>query len=110
MVLRHFVAVSLAIVGLSAHGSGVSAHRVQSIYSIDVEENNSTSQYSIVENDFLPADQNIGDCISALPQPGCGSEAQGGWRQGLVLVLIVSALAFIAWRIVASSKRAHRDA
>lgn len=58
-------------------------------------------------NEFLPEDRGLGECISALPKPGCGSEARGGWRQGLILLAIVAALGFIAWRVVTASRRAR---
>jgi hypothetical protein len=57
-------------------------------------------------NDFIPEDRPIGDCISAAPKPGCGSEARGGWRQGLVMLALVLGLAFVGWRIVAGVRRA----
>lgn len=62
------------------------------------------------ENEFLPADRPISDCISAIPKPGCGSEARGGWRQGLVLLAILVGLALIAWRVVVSARRARSQA
>ncbi len=55
---------------------------------------------TVVDNPFVPEDQNLSDCISALPRPGCGSEERGGWRQAVVFGLIIVAGAFIAWRIV----------
>ena len=58
-------------------------------------------------NEFFPEDRAIGDCISAAPKPGCGSEARGGWRQSLVLVLLVAGLAFVGWRIVAGVRIPH---
>ena len=60
-------------------------------------------------NEFLPADRPVSECISAVPKPGCGSEARGGWRQGLVLVAILAGLALIVWRIVVGARRARRD-
>jgi multisubunit Na+/H+ antiporter MnhC subunit len=59
-------------------------------------------------NEFLPADRDLDDCISALPQPDCGSEARGGWRQVLVLVAILVGLAVIAWRLVHAARRPRR--
>jgi hypothetical protein len=56
-------------------------------------------------NDFIPEDRPIGDCISAAPKPGCGSEARGGWRQGLVMLALVLGLAFVGWRIVVGVRR-----
>ncbi|MGI9030090.1 MAG: hypothetical protein ACR2HP_08915 [Ilumatobacteraceae bacterium] len=57
------------------------------------------------ENAYLPADGQLSECISALPPPSCGSEARGGWRQTLVMVLVGLALAVIAWRIIRSARR-----
>jgi hypothetical protein len=58
-----------------------------------------------VENAFVPDEQNLGDCVSALPPPECGSDARGGWRQALILGLVVAGGAFIAWRVVRSLRR-----
>lgn len=58
-------------------------------------------------NEFLPEDRGLGDCISAIPKPGCGSEARGGWHQTLVFLAIVLGLAVIAWRVVASARKAR---
>ena len=58
-------------------------------------------------NEFYPEQRSLGDCLSSLPKPGCGSDARGGWRQSLVLVAILAGLAFIAWRIVAQSRAAR---
>ena len=57
------------------------------------------------DNEFLPEDEDLSDCVSALPHPDCGSEARGGWRQALVLVAIGLALAFIVWRIIRNVRR-----
>ncbi len=65
-----------------------------------------TQTVAISDNDFLPEDQNLGDCISAVPRPGCGSEARGGWRQGLVFGALMIGLAFIVWRIVVGARKA----
>ena len=57
------------------------------------------------DNEFLPENEDLSDCVSALPQPGCGSEARGGWRQALVFVAIGLGLAVIVWRIVRTVRR-----
>ncbi len=56
-------------------------------------------------NAFFPEERSLGDCLSSLPKPGCGSDARGGWRQSLVLIVILGGLAFIAWRIVSGSRK-----
>ena len=60
---------------------------------------------TVLDNDFIPEERDLSECISALPQPGCGSEARGGRRQTLVLAAIVAGLAFITWRIIRSARR-----
>ena len=57
-------------------------------------------------NEFLPADRSISECISAIPKPGCGSKARGGWHQTLVLLAILAGLALITWRIVVGARKA----
>lgn len=54
---------------------------------------------SIGTNPFIPEDANIGDCVSSVPRPECGSQAQGGWRQYLTMLVLVLGTAFIGWRI-----------
>ena len=56
-------------------------------------------------NDFLPEQRNIGDCLGALQRPGCGSEARGGWRQGLIFLALLGGLAVVAARIVIAGRR-----
>ena len=63
----------------------------------------------VATNDFLPEDRGLSDCISAIPKPGCGSEARGGWRQTLVLVTILAGLTLIVWRIVVGARTARAD-
>ncbi len=55
---------------------------------------------TVLDNDFIPENRNLSDCISAVPKPDCGSEARGGWHQGLVFLVLLGGLAFIGWRIV----------
>lgn len=55
-------------------------------------------------NVFYPEDRPLSDCLSAVPKPGCGSEARGGWRQTTVFGLIIGAFAFIIWRVVRSAR------
>lgn len=60
------------------------------------------------ENDFLPPDRDLTECVSALPKPGCGSEARGGWRQTAVFLAVLGGLGFIAWRVIAGARAAGR--
>jgi len=61
-----------------------------------------------LDNPFLPEDANIGDCVSALPRPECGSNARGGWRQTLVFAAVLAGMAVIGWRLAVSVRRRDR--
>jgi hypothetical protein len=74
----------------------------------------------VTDNVFIPADRDLGECITAVPRPGCGSDARSDWHQGLVLGVMVAGLVVIGWRIVRGVRRreakpndldvmAHRD-
>lgn len=56
-------------------------------------------------NPFLPENANLGDCLSSLPRPECGSTARGGFAQWSVLVVLIAGLAFIGWRVVRGARR-----
>jgi hypothetical protein len=64
---------------------------------------------TVVENPFLPENKDLSDCVSAVPQPGCGSDARGGWRQALVFGIVVVGLAVIGWRITRTVRRNRRE-
>lgn len=56
-------------------------------------------------NPFIPEDVNIGDCVSALPRPGCGNEIRGDSHAMLTFGVLMAGLAFIGWRIARSVRR-----
>lgn len=60
---------------------------------------------TVLDNPFLPEERNLSDCVSAIPKPGCGSEARGGWRQTLVFGVMALGLLVIAWRIATGMRR-----
>lgn len=61
-----------------------------------------------IPNDFYPAEAELSDCLSALPPPGCGSEAKGGWPQFAAMAFIVVGIGAIAARVLWSVRRARR--
>ena len=65
----------------------------------------STDTPTVTYNDFIPEERDLSDCISAIPKPGCGSDAKGGWRQMLVLGLVVTGLGFIGWRVITGARK-----
>lgn len=64
-----------------------------------------TSPPPVTDNEFVPQERDLGECVTALPKPGCGSEARSDWHQGLVLALLVAGLFVIGWRIVHGVRR-----
>ena len=97
--LRRIAAVVVGIIAsvtLLSVGSAVIAAE-------DDLDNSDTS--TVTYNDFIPEERDLSDCISAIPKPGCGSSAKGGWRQMLVLGLVVTGLGFIGWRVVAGDRK-----
>jgi len=62
----------------------------------------------VAENDFMPTDRSLSECLSVLPKPGCGSEARGGWAQTAVFIALIGGLGIIGTRIVIGIRR--RDA
>lgn len=69
------------------------------------DDGGSSDVTTVTVNDFVPTERDLSECISAVPKPGCGSEARGGWRQTAVFALVVAGLGFIAWRVVAGARR-----
>jgi hypothetical protein len=59
----------------------------------------------VAENDFLPTDRSLSECLSVLPKPGCGSEARGGWAQTSVFLALIGGLGVIGTRIVIGIRR-----
>ena len=69
------------------------------------DDGGSSDVTTVTVNAFVPTERDLSECISAVPKPGCGSEARGGWRQTAVFALVVAGLGFIAWRVVAGARR-----
>ncbi len=61
-----------------------------------------------MDNEFLPENADLDECISALPRPECGSKARGGWRQTLIFGIVVVVLAFGGWRLMTAVRRRDR--
>jgi hypothetical protein len=56
-------------------------------------------------NDFIPAERDLSDCISAVQKPGCGSESRSDYHQWLVFIVLIGGMTFIGWRVVAGARR-----
>jgi ferric-dicitrate binding protein FerR (iron transport regulator) len=99
---RHLAAITIAL-GLLVPAAGAATAQTGDTTS----DTTSDTVPTVTVNEFLPTDRDLSECLSALPRPGCGSEARGGWRQTAIFVAMLGGLAFIGWRIVVSSRRAR---
>jgi hypothetical protein len=63
---------------------------------------------TIGDNEFLPDDANLSDCVGLVERPGCGSEERGGWRQGVVFAVLMIGMALIFVRIYFAIRKASR--
>lgn len=64
-----------------------------------------TTQPPLIDNDFLPEDANLSDCVGFVERPGCGSEARGGLQMTLIFLALATGLGIIFWRITVGVRR-----
>jgi hypothetical protein len=108
VLLRLSAAVLLSVSAFSVEESAFGGHGAEAAADTTVPMEDPAT--TTLDNPFLPEDANIGDCISAVPRPECGSKARGGWRQGLVFVAVVAAVAVIGTRLVIGVRKRERRA
>ena len=92
-----FVSVGLSL-GLAlgvAACSGDTPNRSAAVTEEQLEQRAET----IGTNPFIPENANIGDCVSSMPRPECGSEARSSTGQWLTFGVLMAGMAFIGWRI-----------
>ncbi|MEO1057605.1 MAG: hypothetical protein AAFY28_11885 [Actinomycetota bacterium] len=63
----------------------------------------------VTDNEFIPDERNLSDCLGALQRPGCGSEARGGWRQTLVFVIMGVAMVGVFGRVAYGVYRGRKQ-
>lgn len=71
-------------------------------------ETAATSPAHTGDNQYLPARENLSDCIGTAERPDCGSKSKGGWQMYLTFGVLVGGMSFIGWRVVRSVRA--RDA
>jgi hypothetical protein len=109
VLLRLSAAVLLSVSAFCVEVSAFGGHGAEAATDTTLPAEESATATTL-DNPFLPEDANIGDCISAVPRPECGSKARGGWRQGLVFGAVVAAVAVIGTRLVIGVRRRERRA
>ena len=108
-VLATVLSVATPAGELSA-GNRVSDGTTQTVRTLDDTSGDGTTEDDTTRptiNEFYPEERSLSDCLSSLPKPDCGSDARGGWAQGVVLLAILAGLGVIGWRIRAASRRAR---
>jgi len=63
----------------------------------------------VVTNDFLPADQNLSDCVGTLELPNCGSSKKSDMRLYLTFAALMGGMGLIGWRIAVGIRKRDRD-
>ena len=61
------------------------------------------------DNEFIPKDQNLSDCVGTLERPNCGSSSKGDVRLYLTFGVLMTGMAFIGWRIAIAIRKRDRD-
>jgi hypothetical protein len=107
VLLRLSAAVLLSVSAISAEVSALGGPGLGAAPATTVPADDS-SPPTTLDNPFLPEDANIGDCVSALPRPECGSKARGGWRQGAVFGAVAVAVVVIGTRLVVGVRKRDR--
>lgn len=102
---RQLLSIAALAVGLS---TGVLAACGDDRANTPTTVDERTAAETLSTNPFIPEDVNIGDCVSALPRPGCGNEIRGDSHSALTFGVLVLGLTFIGWRITRSVRRRDR--
>jgi hypothetical protein len=64
---------------------------------------------TIGTNEFIPEGVNIGDCLSSMPRPNCGTKNRSGTGTLLTFGVLLLGTGFIGWRIARSVRARDRD-
>jgi hypothetical protein len=102
LVTALVLALGLAVVGTACGGLGDE----NTATTVDAREETAT----MATNDFIPENVNLGDCVSSMPRPDCGSESHGGPHQLITFAVLMLGMAFIGWRIFRAVRRQERAA
>lgn len=72
-------------------------------------ETSATDAPVVTDNEFIPENVNIGDCLSSLPRPECGSKNRSGTGTLLTFGVLMAGTGFIGWRISRSVRARDRQ-
>jgi hypothetical protein len=60
------------------------------------------------DEDFMPAENDLSQCIGLVERPGCGNERRVDGMMLVTFGVLILGLTFIGWRIVRTIRRAQR--
>ena len=61
------------------------------------------------DNDLVPQDQNLSDCVGTLERPDCGAPKKSDLNMYLTFGVLMTGMAFIGWRIFVAVRKRDRD-
>lgn len=64
---------------------------------------------AIGDNEFLPDDADLSDCVGLVERPGCGSEQRGGNDQILLFAVLMAGMAVVFGRVFWAMRKGSRD-
>lgn len=108
MKIRRLIAAAIVSIGLGGLASSCSDTGTRVGDDRVATTATEAGATTIGTNPFIPEDVNIGDCLSSLPRPGCGTEASSSGATLITFGVLVAGLAFIGWRIARGVRQ--RDA
>jgi hypothetical protein len=64
---------------------------------------------AVTNNDFIPTNQDLSNCVGTLEQPNCGSSNKSDLRLDLTFAVLMVGMALIGWRIAIGIRNRDRD-
>lgn len=89
--------VALAVVGLAGCGTPI------------VRGSSPVIETPTTDNEFIPTDQNLSDCVGTLERPNCGSNSKEDAHMYITFAVLMGGMALIGWRIAVAVRRRDRE-
>jgi hypothetical protein len=61
------------------------------------------------DNVFIPANQNLSDCVGTLERPNCGSASKSDVNMYITFAVLMAGMAAIGWRLTVAIRKRDRD-
>jgi hypothetical protein len=107
--VRIRVALVALVLSFGFGGPHLAAATTDTTSPSPVTETPATDAPPATDNEFIPENVNIGDCLSSMPRPNCGSKNRTGTGTLLTFGVLMAGTAFIGWRISRSVRARDRQ-